>query len=1193
MNNNTDTNDDTIAKNVTNDTKNAMYVVKRDKRKELLSHEKVLHRLESLCNDMSLGVLEKIDYNLIVEKVKKTMFDGVTTSELDEQAARISENTLINSEYKQLATRIIISNLHKNTETSFEKVTEMLYANGILREEYFQVYQKHKHTIETKIIHDRDYLFEYFGFKTLEKSYLLRVNNVVVERPQHMYMRIALAIHLKDLSRVFDTYNLLSQHFYTHASPTIFNAGTISQAFSSCFLLSMEDSMKGIYKAFSDTALISKTGGGIGINVSGIRAKGSRIRGVNGFSNGIIPMLKVYDQISAHADQAMKRKGSFAVYLEPYHPEILAFLDLKKNQGLESERARNLFYAVWTPDYFMRQVEKDGDWWLMCPDECKGLQDAYGEDFDKLYESYIEKGMFREKIKARVIWEKIADSLIESGLPYIGFKDAVNKKCNQKNLGTIKNSNLCVAPETKILTSTGYHEIKDLQDKEVNIWNGVEFSKTIIRKTGENQELLKISLSNGSKLECTKYHNFYIATGARPNQCPVIKKIEAQNLSIGMRLIKSDFPIITTGKSDFPYPYTHGIYCADGTDSGHLDGGEHRCPNKPKDVKYCNIHSKMYEQELGHEEYCEAIIRKYPKITLYGEKKKLVEFIETREIPNDEDSLERINCSLPLELLPKYIVPINYNLDIKLRWFEGVCDGDGCVIKSDNLTGIQIVSTHYEFLQDMKYMLQTMGCDPKISFNSEDGMKILPDGNGGSKEYFCNETNRLLLTSHDTATLCELGFSPKRLVLSGIYPKNNTKRWIQVEDIKETGRISDTYCFTEENRGMGIFNGIITGQCQEIAIYSDKDNYGVCNLATIALPKFVFYKDSKPYFNFNLLHKVAKKVVVSMNKVLDNNDYPLPETKKTDNENRPIGVGIQGLVDVYVKMRLPFESKEAKDLNILIFETLYHGLLEQSMQLSKELGTKTNQLAGAYKSFNGSPFSQGKLQFDLAKEFDGIDLSKYLSDRYDWDNLKSNIQQFGIRNSLLGCLPPTASTAQVMGNSESFEVMRSCFYTRNVLSGDFVVINKYLLKDLEDLGIWSEELKDKITLENGSIQAIPEIPQELKNIYKTAWEVSMKTVIDQCADRGVFIDQMQSMNLYMANPSYSKISSMLFYSWKANLKSGIYYLRSKAQVSSAKFTVDPELEKKSREEQELAQALAQAKLQCSIDNKDECMMCSS
>jgi ribonucleoside-diphosphate reductase alpha chain len=1555
-----------------------MKITKRDGSSQQLSFDKIIYRLRKLSNDKSLGTLNSIDPDIIAQRVVSSIYDGVTSCELDEEAARIAISMIENPEYQNLASRIIISNMHKSTIECFSEVMENLYNNTdkndnhspVIADDIIEIIRKHKNVINFTINYSRDYLFDYFGYKTLEKSYLQKILNKktgkmeVVERPQHLYMRVAVGIHKDNIDLIIKTYHLISQHYYTHASPTLFNAGTRLANLSSCFLMGTEDAIDGIYKTITDCAKISKLGGGIGIHISNIRSKGSVIRGTNGTSDGIIPMIKVYNSTCLYVNQCFtpdtwvyskdgpkqmgdittndhlitidgtfkkvneviknnvskeileirstntlfpvkvtkehelyllkdqkkitnysviknrlqrgiikpdfynaseltendlvgfpipkyeldndihdldyyklygimlgdghicngrneygvtlgdeiksdlkdfvkkyltskhihywecsdetacssirwsgseslylkrdmlydldnekrikeeflhlpknkilkilegllrtdgsnlkelaftssskklimqmrylflrlgiltsgniknnigkshitkhgrtittkklsyylripkhpnlssiikfkkdgeyfkyfewnnilwgriktinkinytgevydfnmidnhnyltdmglvhnsgKRKGSFAIYLEPWHADVMEFLDLKKNQGHEDMRARDLFYAMWIPDLFMKAVESNGDWYLMCPDECPGLTDVHSEEFEKLYNKYVEEKRYKRVVKAHDVWTRILDSQIETGTPYIGYKDAVNRKCNQKNLGTIKSSNLCVAPETMILTSKGYYPISKLENQEVEVWNGQEFSKTIVRKTNTNQELLKVTLSNGSVLECTPYHKFYVVTGKRPSEYPKTIKVEARDLKTNMKLLKSDFPIIKKGSNDFPYPYEHGLFCADGTlehNEERVRYGEERvgygeervCSDKSLDNSiYCGRHIKLYKQSeqenTNTSGICQAIIKPLPRITLYDEKKKLKEYISTRINICKEDSNSRLNCRLPVDIHEKFTVPINCNLDIKLRWLEGLCDGDGTACKSDNLTFIQISNINSEFLENVKYMLQTLGCDPKIVLASEEGFKLLPDHKGNQKEYYCKTVYRLLLTSHDTALLVELGFKPKRLILSGVYPKKNTKRWITVSNVEYTNRYDDTYCFKEEKRGMGIFNGVLTGQCLEISLYSDNGEYAVCNLASIALPKFVKYdSENKPYFDFDHLREVSEYILYPMNDVIDNNYYPTPETRISNMKNRPLGLGIQGLNFVYMLMRLPFESEEAKKLNKEIFETMYYGCLKGSIELAKR--------DGVYSSFKGSPFSEGKLQFDLAKEFDNINLDEYLSGRWDWKSLKDELKEYGTRNSMLLALMPTASTAQIMGNSESFEPVDSCIFKRRVLSGEYIVINKFLVQDLIDLGIWSKELKDTIIANDGSIQNIDLIPDDIKQIYKTVWEISMKSVIEQCRDRGVFVDQMQSMNLFMANPNYKRLTSMHFYAWKNNLKSGMYYLRSKSSASAGKFSIDPNLEKRIREKREKGEQLAkeeeEAVLACSLANREECEMCSS
>jgi ribonucleoside-diphosphate reductase alpha chain len=803
-----------------------MKIKKRNGKLENLSFDKIVYRLKKLQNDKSLGLLKTIDTDIVAQKVVSTIYDGVSSVELDEEAARIAVNMTENLEFGKLASRIVISNMHKNTTECFSQVMENLYSNvdkngisaPILADDFIEIVRKNKNTLNDIIDYARDYTFDYFGYKTLEKSYLMRMNGKIIERPQHLYMRVAIQCHKNDINNILKTYDLLSQHYFTMASPTMFNSGGRLPQLSSCFLLEADDSIDGIFKTISDIAKISKLGGGIGLSISNIRSKGALIRGTNGTTDGIIPMLRVHNAVCLYVDQSNRRKGSFAMYLAPWHADILDFLEIRKNQGAEDLRARDLFTAMWISDLFMKQVEINGDWYLMDPDESPELNDIYGDKFEKLYWDYVESGRYRKKIKAQDIWIKILESQIETGTPYMVYKDRVNKMSNQKNIGPIRLSNLCT----------------------------------------------------------------------------------------------------------------------------------------------------------------------------------------------------------------------------------------------------------------------------------------------------------------------------------------------------------------------------------EIFLHTSPKSYSVCNLSSIALPKFVEYLDNKPFFNHEKLFEIAKHIVLPMNNIIDYNFYPVPETASSNLDNRPIGVGIQGLSCVYIKMRLPFESAEAEKLNKEISETIYYGLLTGSMELAKK--------DGAYSMFKDSPFSQGKLQFDLWSEFNGIDLKDYISGRYSWDSLKADIKEFGVRNSTLTTCMPTASSAQIMGNTEGIEAFDSCIFKRRVLAGEFMVVNKYLVEDLTKLKLWNCELKDLIIAHNGSVQDIDIIPENIKALYKNIWEISMKKFIDQSAQRGPFIDMGQSLNIFISNPTIKKLTSMHFYGWKAGLKTGMYYLRTKS-ATAGKFTIDPKMEQKIREKRKKGKSLSkkesEAVLMCSIENKEACDLCSS
>jgi ribonucleotide reductase alpha subunit len=957
-----------------------MRVIKRSGETEEVSFDKVLNRLRLLALPYKNESALNVDVFDIAQKVCTRIYDMVNTSELDELAAQICSSMIVdNPDYGILAARIIVSNHHKNTSPSFSESMSMLFNNkdnhgdnnSLITEELYDTVMKYKEKLNSIIDYSRDYTFDYFGFKTLERSYLMKVDGKVVERPQHMLMRVSLGIHGCDVKDAIQTYELMSTKYFTHATPTLFNAGTPRPQLSSCFLLSINaDSIDGIFSSVHECASISKYAGGIGIHVHDVRGKGSRIRGTNGTSDGIVPMLKVFNNVARYVNQSGRRNGSIAVYLEPWHADIMDFLELKKPHGSEEDRARDLFYALWIPDMFMERVKVGGKWSLMCPDTCHGLADCYGDDFKKLYERYEREGRFVKQVDAQTLWFKICECQIESGVPYLLYKDAANAKSNQKNLGTIKSSNLCVAPETMILTDEGYFPIVDLKDKAVNVWNGKEFSSTVVKQTGRQQKLITVKFDNNQKLECTPYHKFYLSDD---HNGEIV--VQASDLKKGDALCKYVLP-----------------------DSDHI-----------------------------------------------------------------------------------------YN--------------------------------------------------------------------------------------------------------------------IKVSGIEDNNRFDDTFCFNEPKEHKGIFNGILTGQCTEIIEYSSPDETAVCNLSSIGLPTFVEYRQDKtPYFNFEKLHEITMVVTKNLNKVIDVNYYPVEKARRSNLRHRPIGIGVQGLADTYVLMGYPFDSPEAAQLNKDIFETIYHASVEQSMLISKKRHemieefnvTKDekiidylklnefdpifdNNYPGAYSSFAGSPAQQGILQFDM--------WNVVPSDRYDWNSLKENIKKYGMRNSLLLAPMPTASTSQIMGFNEACEAFTSNIYKRKTLAGEFILVNKYLLKDLIKLGLWNKDMKNKIIINEGSIQDISEIPQNIKDLYKTVWEIKQKHIIDQARDRGAYICQSQSMNLFLEEPNFKQLSSMHFYAWQAGLKTGIYYLRSKPKAKQIKFTVDPLLQKQMQEEKEKKKNV--------VCTDEVCTVCSS
>ena len=1078
-----------------------MRVIKRSGDEVPMLFDKVVARIKKLCEDL------QVQPDKVAQKVFSDMYDGIKTSEIDDLSADVAIHMMTdNPDYETLATRLVVSNIQKNSPKCFSDAMLILHSKGVVSDEFMKCVSL---KLDAVIDHSRDYLFGFFGIKTLQKMYLNQG-----ETPQYMFMRVAVGIHSEDFERVKQTYNLMSQLYFTHATPTLFNAGANRPQMSSCFLIAMkDDSIEGIYDTMKECAQISKWSGGIGLHVHNVRAKGSKIRGTNGTSDGIIPMLRVFNNTARYVNQGGRRKGSIAIYLEPWHADIMDFLELRLNQGDEEARCRDLFTALWIPDLFMQKVEEDGDWHLMCPDESPKLADVHSEEFNELYRTYVAQGRFKKVVKARDVWNSIIKSQVETGAPYMLYKDACNSKSNQKNLGTIKSSNLCVAPETMILTKNGYQKISDLVGQVVDVWNGEEWSAVTISNTSNKSHLVRVNFSDGTFLECTEYHKFHLQIGYGSNT--EIKP--TTNLVPGDRLIKwtPPEPIEFEDVEDFSYPYTHGFFCGDGTYHSTYSG-----------------------------------FKTIPGVSLYGEKKKLVEHLEVRTMSGEEDASGRLNVQLPYDLPNKFKVPLRGTVKTRLEWFAGLCDADGHTQGcpgNPTQKSISVASIHMSFLRDIQLMLHTLGVSSVIGLLREAGETELPDGKGGSKMFDTQTCWRLVVSALGVETLINAGFETHRLDLSDFTPvTRDVRQYVRVVSIEDNGRVDATYCFNEPKRHMGIFNGVITGNCTEIVEYTDKDETAVCNLASLCLPAFVRESawgnsDGESGVSIDLdcvkLAEVTRVITRNLNRVIDKNFYPTESARKSNMRHRPIAIGVQGLADVYMMLGVSFDSPEARQINKDIFATIYHAALEESCELALEEGT--------YESFRDSPADKGLLQFDLWGKTDR-----------GFDDLKQKIHMFGLRNSLLVAPMPTASTAQIMGNNEAFEPYTTNLYLRRTLAGEFVMINKHLVKDLIKIDKWNKDIKDKIIYDKGSVQNL-DIPDRLKEIYRTVWEIPTRSIIDMAADRGPYIDQSQSMNLFVENPTTAKLSSMHMYAWKKGLKTGMYYLRTRAKASPIQFTLDP------------------------------------
>lgn len=1122
-----------------------MRVTKRNGELQEMLFDKILSRVKKLGREANI----KLNYSALVIKIIDQLYDGIQTTKIDELTAQqCASNASNHPDYNTLAGRIVVSNHHKNTDQSFSYVMERLYHfidvkgvhSPLISKEYWDIVSENRSLLDAMIVDDRDYLIDYFGFKTLERAYLFKIYGDVIERPQHLWLRVALGIHRHDMVSIKETYDRMSFKYMTHATPTLFNACSPKSQLSSCYLIQMEDdSVDGIYNTLKSCAQISKFSGGIGLHINNIRSSGSHINGTNGKTNGVVPMLKVFNATAKFINQGGKRNGSFAIYLEPWHPDIQEFLELKKNHGDEEMKARDLFYALWICDLFMERVKGDLSWSLFCPRECPNLDDVYGAKFTALYLKYETEGRAKRVISARQLWFQILDSQMETGTPYLLYKDSSNAKSNQQNVGTIKSSNLCVSPETLVLTDKGHVRIDSLADKNVNVWNGAEWSEVTVKKTGESQEVIKIYTDDGLSVSCTPYHKFYIQH-TRGSVC----EVEANNLTSGDKLIKGNYPIID-GTDTMLYPYTHGFFCGDGTYRNITDIPESSCKFiAMQGHHFCKRHvfneTETYinnnDELKNYCGKCKAI--SYSKIPIIQNKKKLVEYLDCRLEPLNEDQ-DRISITLPCDISEKFAVPCDTCLiKIKIDWFAGYCDADGTISLNGTSEQLQVSSNNREFLIKVKMMLQTCGINPKIRLPSNRETSYLPDGRGGYRDFNTKPVYRLLVTSHCLYQLVQLGFKPHRLKISGTKPQRSAEHFVKILKVVNKNRISDTYCFTEPKRHIGIFNGILTGQCAEIIEYSDKNETAVCNLASIALPAFV-NKETKA-FDYNELIVVAKIVADNLNKIIDINYYPTEQTRTSNMRHRPVGIGVQGLADTFIMMDIPFHSEDAKRVNKLIFETIYFAVL-----------TKSNELAirdGPYSTFAGSPASNGILQFDMWN---------VVPDMYDWTTLKESIKTHGLRNSLLVALMPTASTSQILGYNECFEPLTSNIYSRRTLAGEFVVANQYLMRELIGLGLWNDQIKNNIIENKGSIQQITTIPQHIRDKYKIVWEIPMKHIIDMSVDRGAFVCQSQSLNLWMEDPNYTALTSMHFYAWKQGLKTGVYYLRRKAKHQAQQFTIEP------------------------------------
>jgi ribonucleoside-diphosphate reductase alpha chain len=1115
-----------------------MEVINRKNQHEKVSFDKILNRINNLCYELDEKFVDPV---AITKETINSMYNGISTRELDNLSSDICGSKIqIHPDFNILASRICISNLHKDTSENYMDVVQMLLNCNIVSKRFADFTRVYKDQIQSMFNYQRDYLFDFFGIKTLERSYLFRVKEKIIERPQHLWMRVSIQIHGlynwgenddEVLENIRNTYDLLSNKFFTHATPTLFNSGMERPQLSSCFLFNMEDNIENIFKVIGDIAKISKYSGGIGVTINKIRGKNSLIKGTNGKSDGIVPLCKVLESTARYINQGSKRLGSIACYIEPWHVDVQDFIELRKNTGDENLRTRDLFLALWIPDIFMKKVKENEDWYLMCPDECKELNGKYGEEFDKVYERYVKEGKYKKKINSYELWNNILECQIETGMPYILYKDHINHKSNQKNIGVIKSSNLCVSGDTVVLTkNNGWVNISSLENNFVEIWNGEKWSNSLVRKTSDMAELYILKFSDGTEIKCTPEHKMILEDG---------KKIDAKDLNRGHNLMKIySLPFITKidNKVNLPEDVSERTYYTSGF-----------CSGRPDSVKSINF---KVENDMDN-------IYRYLYINNY--ERNIIFKIDYKEYPVETKTGFEIKLKKKKINFYDY-VPMYENITNRIEWLSGFIDACGTI--KNNI--IYLSHKNIDILKKVKLMCQTMSVNPCLELHEP-----------------IRDIYTMYFNKTDTLVLYHIGINT--LLVSLDFKTNNNfniNKKLKLVSIEKT-KDEPTWCLHEPEKNLCVFNGILTGNCAEILEYTDEHETAVCNLASINLQSFV----EKDQFNFVQLRKVVYEVVQNLDKVIDVNFYPTKETEFSNKRHRPIGLGVQGLADVFCRLNIPYSSDEARQLNKKIFEHIYFSSIRSSCDRSKKLGR--------YSTFEGSPFSEGKLQWHLwGKTLEEMD------SELDWNNLLEDVKKYGTRNSLLTSLMPTASTSQILKNNESFEPFTSNMYLRKTLAGEYVVVNEHLTRKLISLGLWNKEMYQQILYYNGSIQKIKEIPNEIKEIYKTAFEIKQSAIVNQCIERGCFIDQTQSMNLFQSIPNFENLTKSHFYSWQKGLKTGMYYLRTQPTVDPIKFGLDPETIKKindknGKEEKEDEKIYCKKLKKIVNGNIETCIVCSS
>ncbi|AMQ10759.1 ribonucleoside-diphosphate reductase large chain [Brazilian marseillevirus] len=1097
-------------------------------------------------------LFDKLSVGLNVQKeLVSQMFEKIDASGEDSFLKSFAEvcvfKCYMHPDWGVLAGRAEILRLRDITPERFSDVVKS--NRKIFCESYANFVMKNASELDSFVQEDRDMKFDWMAINTLEKSYLLKKKGYdgklhINERPQQLYLRVATFLCMPDMNNIRRCYNCLSKGNFTMASPTLFNAGLKRPSLSSCFLGIIQDSLVKMAEEWTNIAIISSGSGGLGYSVTPVRH--SNIGDI-GESSGVVPFLRAPDAILGYVDQAGRRKGSGTFFLACWHVDIFDFVDARKPGGNDLMRAREIFYAIWTSDLFMKRVKEDGQWSLFCPNEAPGLDDVYGPEFEELYKKYENEGKAKKTVRAQELWHHILVAQAEVGMPFIAYKDAICRKSNQKNFGMPHSLNLCVAGDTRILTREfGHVEIESVVNQNIHVWNGEKWSQTKIVKTAENQDLLCVEFSNGVTLQCTPQHRFFVQN--KYGEEAVEKR--AHELQPGDKLEKWDLPeaFEFDESLEFDHPYTHGFFCGDGT------------------------------YEKGRDK-----TKRNPMVTLYHEKIGLLEHLEYTSHGKEHD--KKLNVRLPRNLAPKFEVPMFSSVETRLRWFEGYCDADGTVSRNGNNESLQIASIEKDFLLDIRLMLQTLGVESKIVLAAFAGNRVLPDGKGGKMEYECKDLWRLLIGSVDVQKLVSLGFSPKRLRLSERTPQRSALRFVKVLSVSNGREGVDTFCFREEERGRGMFEGMLLGNCMEICQNTSEEEIASCNLATICLPKY--FKEGK--YDFGKLSRNVRKAVRVLNAVIDRNHYPpeIPKIKSANLKHRPVGLGVQGLADTFALANLSWLDEEAKLLNRQIFETIYHSAITESRKMAEERAS-FGCAVPYYETFPGSPLSNGFFSHDLwdaeaiHKEsgipFGDITIeqvkeyrrSKGIPESYcgvDWETERHLTKKYGVYNSFLIALPPTASTAQILGNNEAFEPFTAIIGKRTVLSGTFAVVNKHFVNDMVELGIWNKKNRAACLNGKGSIQDIVcedeakrPLVEKLKRKYLNAFELSQKRICELSIDRNRYVDQTSSHNCFMKEPTYQKLTSYHFYQWENGAKTGMYYLRTSPPDVAVNIAVDEEEE---------------------------------